>query len=580
MGSNRVSHSFRGAGYAGRFSLVGPERSLLLAASLAACFLPACSDNGSGSTPQSPTDASTNDSAPGDSGSAPGDSGSAPGDSGSAPGDSGSAPVDSGSTLDAGPATNPIVPACPAEAGATTLSFTNYTYGSDARFFLRKDEAIFSGINTLDDPYTQRMRLHNGGTASVTITSVGVAPQANVMPASFRQHSNATAFKTTVVAASDAGADAAATAVTLPATIAAGGDLDVEVQFLSTNTSPPSRFDNTGGEAVAALLVAQTSTDCVQAGLYGVSLWNNPESLNDAGVPSGNYGRYEPTLGQIIATLGYQVNVGDNLKTYLNVNQVSPLAMASPAAGGDTPSDEVIIQDFELADTTQPAVLLAPARFAPKIDFPFGWFAAGSVTTAIAQPPALAITKVPGPADFPAGLQYVAAMSSVLASDPYTSDHSEMVFPPINGNTAGTFTPTGSFGLWCFGAQRSDGSISLALVPNPAPLNGDYDYSEDDLNIVTQIANPPLPADIVEAGVNFGVSSPVHRYRVWPLKDRIGNPVANSYLIALEEASNDDYQDMIFVIRNVKPATPTDGGGGTAEGGKVTDAGATDAKAD
>jgi len=69
-------------------------------------------------------------------------------------------------------------------------------------------------------------------------------------------------------------------------------------------------------------------------------------------------------------------------------------------------------------------------------------------------------------------------------------------------------------------------------------------YSQDELNIVTQTGNPPLPADLVEAGVNHGLTTPVHRYRVWPLKDRAGNPVANSYLIALEEATNDDYQDM------------------------------------
>jgi hypothetical protein len=198
-----------------------------------------------------------------------------------------------------------------------------------------------------------------------------------------------------------------------------------------------------------------------------------------------------------------------------------------------------------------------------------------------AQPPALAITQVPGTADFPPGLQYVASMSSVLGSDPYNSDHSEMLFPPIYGNTAGTFMPTGSFGLWCFGAQRSDGSISLAKVPNPAPLNGDYDYSEDNLNIVTNIANPPLPADIVEAGVNFGVPTPVHRYRVWPLKDRGGSPVANSYLIALEEATNDDFQDMVFVIRNVKPATTA--GGTATDGGAASGADAataTDAASD
>ena len=536
---------------------------VVAAASVAGCLLAACSSENAPLIQPTP-DASMTPS-PGT------DSGSAPTDSGSAPVDSGSAPVDAGS------AANPVVPACPADAGATTLSFTNQTYADDPRP-LRTDEAIFSGINTLDDPYTQRMRLHNGGMASVTITSVGVAPQANLMPASFRQHSNATAFKATAVAASDAGASAA---VTLPATIPAGGDLDVEVQFLSTNTSPPSRFDNTGGEAVAALLVAQTSTDCVQSGLYGVALWNNPESLNDAGVPSGNYGRYEPTLGQIIATLGYQVNVGDNLKTYLNVNQVSPYSMALPPQG-DAPSDEVLIHDFVAADPSKPVVLLAPGRFAPKIDFPFGWFASGAVTMATAQPAALMVTQVPGMADFPPGLEYVAAMSSVLGSDPYTSDHSEMVFPPINGNTAGTFMPTGSFGLWCFGGQRSDGSISLAKVPNPAPLNGDYDYSYDELNIVTQTANPPLPADIVEAGVNFGVSSPVHRYRIWPLKDRGGNPVANSYLIALEEATNDDYQDMIFTISNVKPAPPSDGGTVThadAGSGPSADA-AADAKAD
>jgi hypothetical protein len=563
-------------GLCARQSRLTRPRSLAAATCLAAGILSACSD-------QNAAVPLTNDASSTDTGAALPDSG--PADAGS-PADSGSVPADSASTADSGspadsaPTTSPIVAACPAsDAGPVTLlSFSNETNSGDPRL-LRKDEAIFSGINNWDDPYLQRMRLHNKGTTSVTITSIGIAPQANLMPPSFRQHSNPNAFKATVVAASDAGADAAATPLSLPATIDPGGDLDVEVQFLSTHTSPPSRFDNTGGEAVAALLVAQTSTDCAQAGLYGVSLWNNPESINDAGVPSGNFGRYEPTLGQIVATLGYQVNVGDNLKTFLNVNQVTPYAMAAPPTG-DAPSDEVLIHDFVLADPSKPAVLLAPARFAPKIDFPFGWFASGSVTTASAQPAALPPTKVPGPADFPAGLQYVAAMSSVLGSDPYTSDHSEMVFPPIDGNAAGTFTPTGSFGLWCFGAQRSDGSISLAQVINAAPLNGDYDYSYDELNIVTQMANPPLPADIVEAGVNFGQMSPVHRYRIWPLKDRAGNPVANAYLLALEEASNDDYQDMIFTISNVKPAPATVGGTAT-DGGMATDGGTgADAKSD
>jgi hypothetical protein len=502
---------------------------------LLTAVLPSACSSSSAPAP-STTDASTTADSP-----TTQDSGSTTGDSGA--GDSGS--TDAGST-DAGPMANPIVSPCIVpEAGALTLSFSNLTYAGDPRL-LRTDEAVFSGVNTLNDPYTQIMRLHNGGTSSASITSVGIAPQASLFPVAYRQTSNPTAFKATVVASSDAGTDAAASALTLPATIAAGGDLDVEVQFLSTNTNPPTRFDNTGGDAVAALLVAQSTAGCVQAGLYGVGLWNDSESI-DGGVPSSNYGRFEPTLGQIVATLGYRVDVGILLETFLNVNQVSAFAM-DPPPSGDTPSDEVIVHDFVLADTSKPAVLLAPARFAPKFDFPYGWFAAGSTDAGAAQPDAAAEPPTASPPGLPVGLQWVATMDSAVGTDNYTSDHSEMVLPPISGNAAGTFAPspaTASFGLWCFGNQRSSGS---------APLNGDYVYSQDELNIVTQTGNPPLPADLVEAGVNHGFTTPVHRYRVWPLKDRAGNAVANSYLIALEEATNDDYQDMIFTLSNVQPA--------------------------
>lgn len=51
---------------------------------------------------------------------------------------------------------------------------------------------------------------------------------------------------------------------------------------------------------------------------------------------------------------------------------------------------------------------------------------------------------------------------------------------------------------------------------------------------------------------NFG--SVKHALRVYPLIDRSGAVVPNSYLIGLEEARNADYQDAVFVISNVKPA--------------------------
>jgi hypothetical protein len=455
-----------------------------------------------------------------------------------------------------------MVTACPVpdagvDAGTPVLTITNVTYAGDPR--ARPTEALFNGVNTLDDPYTQILRVHNAGGTSVTITGVGIAPQTTLMPAPFRQTSNTEAFKATVVASTDAGATDASTPLALPQSIAAGGDMDVEVQFLSTKTNPPTRYDNTGADAVAALLVVNSSSGgsaCVEAGLYGIGLWNDSESV-DAGVPTSNYGRFEPTLGQIVATLGYQVNVGPTLQTYLNANQTSAYAMDPPPLG-DTPSDEIVVHDFTLADTTKPAVLLAPARYAPKYDFPFGWFPTNLVIDGgVAQPAAMdaAPPTDGGPASRPPGLQWVATMDSTPGTDFYTSDHSEMLFPPISGNAAGTFMPTpatASFGLWCYGNQRTSGS---------APNNGDYDYSHDELNIVNihpatdggSPGNPPLPTDLEEAGVNHGVVSPVHRYRTYPLKDRSGNPIANSYLIVLEEATNDDFQDMIFTLSNVTP---------------------------
>ena len=49
-------------------------------------------------------------------------------------------------------------------------------------------------------------------------------------------------------------------------------------------------------------------------------------------------------------------------------------------------------------------------------------------------------------------------------------------------------------------------------------------------------------------------AAPQHRTRVYPLKNRQGLAVPNSYLVGFEEASNGDYQDFVFVLGNAKPA--------------------------
>ncbi|WP_052352047.1 malectin domain-containing carbohydrate-binding protein [Deinococcus pimensis] len=45
-----------------------------------------------------------------------------------------------------------------------------------------------------------------------------------------------------------------------------------------------------------------------------------------------------------------------------------------------------------------------------------------------------------------------------------------------------------------------------------------------------------------------------HAVRVYPVRDRSGQVIANQYLLAMEPAANGDYNDYVFVIGNVTPA--------------------------
>jgi hypothetical protein len=45
----------------------------------------------------------------------------------------------------------------------------------------------------------------------------------------------------------------------------------------------------------------------------------------------------------------------------------------------------------------------------------------------------------------------------------------------------------------------------------------------------------------------------IHAVRTYPLKNRSGMPIPNSYLLCMEEAANGDYQDYVFQLSNVVP---------------------------
>jgi hypothetical protein len=206
---------------------------------------------------------------------------------------------------------------------------------------------------------------------------------------------------------------------------------------------------------------------------------------------------HEVTLGQILTTLAIKLNVGlaqNNANP--NTGTVQQLPKVEPG------TDEITAPLFRKAGSGS-VTMTAVARFSPKGPMPFGWYPAGT----------------------PATRNMVATMASM--ADAQTSDKARTMLPPLSGSTS--FDPgTGTFGVWVYTDQ-----LSQLFDTGGTASNGDYAYSED---------APNAPAN-------------VHRMKAYPLKDSAGIVVPGSYLIAVEEAGNGDYQDYVFILTNVQPAT-------------------------
>lgn len=205
---------------------------------------------------------------------------------------------------------------------------------------------------------------------------------------------------------------------------------------------------------------------------------------------------HEPTLGQILGAAGIPLNVG-RAQNNANPNTGGTATLPGVEAG----TDEVPGGLFQKAGPGE-VTLQVVARFSPKGPMPFGWYPRGE----------------------PHIRHEVATMIS--SPDNQTSDQARRMLPPVTG--APSFDPgEQSFGIWVYTDQRSQ---RFDVGGNAA--NGDYSYSED---------APNSPPD-------------VHRIKVYPLKGAAGAPVANSYLLAVEEATNGDYQDYVFLLGNVRIA--------------------------
>lgn len=244
------------------------------------------------------------------------------------------------------------------------------------------------------------------------------------------------------------GALFAAMGLTLPFTLEAGATQEITLAF-----TPDS-----AGTKSASLEVSTAGSGTLSLDLYGLG-------------SEGEQGSNEPTLKDVVETLGYSVDVGG-----------SDLELGKIAA---SIGDEIMASFFERA-SEQPVELSVVARYGPNEVFPYGYFASGEAP----ENDAPVLTEV----------------GTIAAED------AQQLLPPVASGTT-TFDP----GREPFGIFGQAG--------------GATQYSVDDLN----------------------TGEVTHAMRVYPLKDRSGRLVPDSYLIGLEEATNGDYQDVLFVLSNVVP---------------------------
>lgn len=257
---------------------------------------------------------------------------------------------------------------------------------------------IWTSVRGQANPPVLSFQVENPGAADVTVNTIEVSGDSELF---------------TITQAPD-----------LPATIAGGEQMSVSVQLVTAeNILPNAPAQDSGSTIAAGALEVSAGGEPTQAELWGVIL---------------TQANWEPTFGQILDVLGYDVDIGNTLRTNANPDTLP---------GVDNGTDEIAAPVFVRASDGEVG-LMPVARFSPEGVMPFGFYTPGDSN---------ARTEV-------------GAMDA--QTDAHTSNKARMVLPPVTGGT--TFDPgTASFGIWAFTNQVAEGNTQ----------HGDYLYSEDSLNI-------------------------------------------------------------------------------------------------
>ena len=235
---------------------------------------------------------------------------------------------------------------------------------------------------------------------------------------------------------------------------------------------------------------------------------NDPANPTGSANLSGVYACYsggnsEPVVDQIVQGLGYSTNVDSpgTDRRYIPKVRYTPF------------TDEVQSPYFVAADPTQPVALTSVGHYSGPSGHPNepgGWYAQG--------------------ATLGSGGSCNAACNQlwIHPTDPSSTNlgQSETLMPVPTGSVNGTttFNPPGAFGI--YGGDSSGGGVS---------------FTDDGLN---------------------SNSSPViyeHNIRVYQAYDTNHVIIPNTYLLAADPSrsasgKNNDYNDLVMVLRNVKPA--------------------------
>lgn len=226
---------------------------------------------------------------------------------------------------------------------------------------------------------------------------------------------------------------------------------------------------------------------------------SSPDQLRVTFDPKGEAGNFHAGLedgaGLMVPLhgLGTKALEGENEAPLFQVARALALPVDIGAETLITPKDGKPIGSGIVAThfrplAGKPVVMTPLARYSPPWKLPFGLY-------------------------WEEGGQRKYVEAGALDDSSVVKDASQRLFPPLVGGKSTSLTPPGPFGIYSTSPTHTA-------------------HSDPALNEGNEKSIPQA-------------------LRVYPVKEILGRPLENAYLLCFEEARNGDYQDYVFLIENV-----------------------------